>query len=300
MTSPRGGPGRPRVWTRALAFQVGLVLAVPVVLGATVGFFEINPVASELFTPVGSDAHLLLNAFPDDRLIVEIAYDSSAGLPPASAVATLLDRINATCDKSRVTVDEHAITSPSTSYDEAGLLSLEEQVRQHWPVPGTMALFYLYLGASYGPASDVIGLAYRGSSIAIFEGTITSDTSLLGNVAAVTTTVMIHEFGHELGLVGIVGYAPNEDHAHPPHSTDPNDVMYWEVDTTGIALLGSTPPTQFDSADMADLATVRATPILTELLPWGVLIVSGLAAFLLVRRDVRARRSKPAPGAGQE
>jgi hypothetical protein len=300
MASPSGRSGRPRLWTRALAIEVGLILAIPVGLGATVGFFEINPVAAELFTPVGFEAHLLLDAFPDDRLIVEIAYDRSVGPPTAASVSTLLDRIKETCDKSSVVVDVHAITSPSSNYSDAGLLSLEEQVRQHWPVPGTMALFYLYLGASYGPESDVIGLAYRGSSIAIFEGTITSDTSLLGNAAAVTTTVMVHEFGHELGLVGIIGNAPNEDHAHPPHSTDPNDVMYWEVDTTGIALLGSNPPTQFDNADIADLATVRSTPIPTELLPWGVLITCLLAAGLLVRHDVRVRRGKPAQGTGRE
>lgn len=276
--------------------EVAVVLSLPVILGATVGFFEINPVAAELNTPAGYDAHLFLDSFPDDTLIVEIAYQTSVGPPASASVATLLDRIHETCSKGSVSVDEHAIAPGAASFDVNGLLALEEKVRQHWPVPGTMALFYLYLGASFGPESDVIGLAYRGSSIAIFEGTIDSDSTLLGSATAVTTTVMIHEFGHELGLVGIIGYAPNEDHQHPPHSTDPNDVMYWEVDTTGISALGATPPTQFDAADLADLNTVRWTVIWTEALPWGVLVIDLLAVYLIVRADLRKRRSiVPAP-----
>jgi hypothetical protein len=284
---------RPRIWTRTLAVEVGLILAIPAILGVAVGLFQLNPEEAELLTPVGYDAHLLLEPFPDDSLVVEIAYQASVGPPPSSAVATLLARINETCDKASVTVDEHQIGSTATSFTEGGLLSLEEHVRQHWPVPGAMALFYLYLGGSYATESDVIGLAYRGSSIAVFEGAIDSDSSLLGDSAAVTTTVMVHEFGHELGLVGIIGHAPNEDLAHPPHSDDPNDVMYWEVDTTGIAGLGPTPPTQFDAADLADLTTVKETPIWTEVLAWALLAVCLVSSLLLVWIDVRRRGSAP-------
>ncbi|MGI0155850.1 MAG: hypothetical protein ACREDE_06925, partial [Thermoplasmata archaeon] len=61
---------RGRLWTRWLAIQVGVLLAIPVILGGTLGFFEINPVQSERSTPVGYDAHLLLDSFPDSSLIV--------------------------------------------------------------------------------------------------------------------------------------------------------------------------------------------------------------------------------------
>lgn len=286
---------RVRVWTKALVVEVAVLLAVPPVLGLAVGFFELNPVQAELLSSVGDDAHLLLAGFPDSTLTVEIAYQQSIGPPPTTTVSTLLDRINETCSKSSVTVDEHGFSSAASVFAESDLLSLDQSLRQHWPVPGAMSLFYLYLDGSFAADASVIGLAFRASSIAVFEGTIDSDSALLGDAAAVTTTVMIHEFGHELGLVGIFGKTPNEDLAHPPHSNDPNDVMYWEVDTTQIALLGGSPPTQFDAADLSDLATVKDTIIPYELLPWIVLATCVAGAFLVVRFDLRARRRSLPP-----
>jgi hypothetical protein len=279
-----------RVWTRGLVIEVAVILAIPPVLGVAVGFFELNPVQAEMLSGVGDDAHLLLNSFPDNTLTVEVAFQTSVGPPTAQTISTLLDRINETCAKSSVTVDEHGFSSSATSFGDSDLVSLDSQQRQHWPSPGSMSLFYLYLGGSYGPDPGVIGLAFRASSIAVFEGAIDSDSSLLGNAPAVTTTVMIHEFGHELGLVGIFGNAPNEDSAHPPHSNDTNDVMYWQVDTTQIALLGASPPTQFDAADLSDLNSVKAAIIPYEILPWLVLTACGLTAGLHVYLGVRGRR----------
>jgi len=286
---------RVRFWTKGLAIEVAILLAVPAVLGVALGFFELNPVQAEMLSGVGDDAHLLLESFPDSTLTVEIAYQQSAGPPPAIAVSTLLNRINETCSKSSVTIAEHSFSSSASSFGDSDLLSLDQQLRQHWPVPGAMSIFYLYLDGSYASDSSVIGLAFRASSIVVFEGAINSDSSLIGNAAAVTTTVMIHEFGHELGLVGIFGNAPNEDLSHPPHSNDPNDVMYWQVDTTQIALLGSTPPTQFDAADLSDLASVKQSIILYEIVPWIVLAVCILAASLLVYSHTRSRRRLKPP-----
>lgn len=278
---------------KALVVSVAIVLALPVVLGAVLGLFEINPVAAEVYSTVGEDAHLLLDGFPDDALVVEIAYQSSVGPPPSSTVALLEQRINETCQKSSVSVDEHAFTSSATSFGDASLLALTEQQRQHWPVPGTMSVFYLYLGGGYAPDANVIGLAFRASSIAVFASTIASAPGLPSGAVAVTDTVFVHEFGHELGLVGIYGAAPNEDTAHPPHSNDPNDVMYWAVDSTQIGILGSSPPTQFDAADLSDLGNVRKALIPGEILPCVVLASSLVSAGLLIRAHRRERRRSP-------
>lgn len=294
---PRPRAGR---WTLvATAVQVGVLLAVPVVLGATVGFFEMNPKQAELLAPVGSEAHLLLEPFPDDHLIVEIAYQASIGPPPGNAVSTLFDQINRTCEKSSISLDLHPFTSSATDFGLSDLLSIESSVRQHWPVWGTMSLFFLYLNGYDAAASSALGEAYRGSSIAIFQQAIISTTfAHVGGVTAheVDATVMVHELGHDLGLVGTDGYAANEDPHHLGHSSDPTDVMYWGIDTSAYigGLTGSVPPTNFSSADLADLRNVRADVIPYEVLPWAVLGASLLASAVVV---VRARPGRPpAPG----
>lgn len=281
---------------RALALEAVVVLLIPVVLGATLGWYDLNARQSETLSPVGSDAHAFLNGFPDSSMVVEIDYQSSIGPPPSSAVSILEQRINATCTKSTLAVTEVPFSSSVRGVHESDLLALEESVRQTWPSPGTAVLGYLYLDGSDLDHPNTIGLAFRGASIAVFEGTIQADAPF-GAADAVTTTVLVHEFGHELGLVGIVGSAAGEDPGHPYHSSDPNDVMYWAVDTTSIfgALAGAGPPNQFDSTDLGDLASARVSPIFAEIAPWAVLgftVSVGVALLWMARRR---GRSRPAP-----
>jgi hypothetical protein len=279
-------------WNRTLVIQVAALLLLPVVLGFVLGWYDLNPVFAERFTPVGNYAHDYLSGFPDNRLVVEVDYQTSVGPPPTSVLTLLGTRINQTCDKGSVVFEEFPFSSGASSWAESDLLGLEASVRHTWPSAGTMALDYLYLGGSDSSDSGAIGIAYRGSSIAVFEGTIASNSPSSG-IGQVLATVFIHEFGHELGLVGIVGSAPNADPNHPYHSNDPNGVMYWAVDSTALLLGilgGPAPPTQFNAADMSDLGSVRSTPILlTEVVPWGVLGASILVAMVIV---IRRRRSQ--------
>ena len=268
--------------TRVLVLGVVAILLVPGVLGYALGWFDLNPRQAAAFTPVGSDAHALLDGFPDSHLVIEFDYQSSVGPPPASAVAVLEERVNETCSKPSISVQEYPFSSSATSFAEGSLLGLEDSVQHTWSSPGTVVLDYLYLNGGDSDQPNTIGLAYRGSSIAVFEGTIASSAGT--ETVAVTTTVLVHEFGHELGLVGIVGSAPNEDPNHPHHSNDPNDVMYWEVDTTALLgglVPGTAPPTQFDATDLSDLSTVRSTPIVSEILPWVVVAASISGAVVL-------------------
>ncbi|HEV2449712.1 MAG TPA: hypothetical protein VGU43_04795 [Thermoplasmata archaeon] len=287
---------------RVLAVQLAVVLVIPLILGGLLGWYGLNSPTAEDLSPVGSESHELLDSFPDSSLIIEFAYQSSIGPPPSTSVSTLLDRVNETCQKSSVSVVEHVFASSESSFSTSDLWSLELSARQSWPEIGTMSLFYLYLAGGYRDDSSVIGLAYHGSSIAVFGGAIAAAAG--GQTDAVTTTVLVHEFGHELGLVGIVGSAPNEDPAHPYHSSDPNDVMYWSVDTTAFLsglLGGHGPSNQFDAADLSDLATVRSTPIAQELFPWAALTlclaVAGVIVILYLRK--RKRRATGGPTVGK-
>ena len=276
-----------------MVLAVAALLSLPAVLGFVLGWYGLDPQQAAALSSVGSDAHELLDSFPDDNLVVEVDYQSSAGPPPSSAVSILEQRINETCSKSSVSVVEYPFSSSATQFSEGDLLGLEDSVQHTWSTWGTVVVDYLYLNGGDANNPAIIGLAYRGASIAVFAATIASGAP--SDTTAVTTTVMVHEFGHELGLVGIVGSAPNEDPNHPYHSNDSNDVMYWAIDSTALfggILGGSGPPNQFDAADLADLNTVRSTVIPVEVLPWAALgaslIGAALVAWIGARRRVRS------------
>lgn len=275
----------------AVIVVVLLLLLLPVGLGFALGWFGLNGPEEERLDPVASLSHELLDGSPDGRLVVEIAAPPGE-LPPASSVSVLWARMNETLAKSSIQFQLETYTEDSSgALTTDQLFSLESQVRTTWPVLGTMALFYLFVDGSYAGGSSVLGLSYAASSIAVFPRIIPG-----GPDAGIESTVLVHEFGHEIGLVGLVGSASNEDMAHPGHSTDPNDVMYWQVETTAVLgglIGGQSPPNQFDAADLSDLSTVKITPIPQEFLPWVVLAVllgaSVAVAGLSLRRRRRAR-----------
>jgi hypothetical protein len=287
---PKARRGRFRAGV-GLWISVGLLVAVPFLLGAAIGWWGLNPQEAERLSPVGGYAHQLLGSFPDGRLVVEIA-STHGDAPPASSVSVLWTRMNETLSKSSISFVSETVSSGQGTYSTDDLFSVETAVRQHWPSPGQMALFFLFVRGSYAGGSGVLGLAFHGSSIAVFPSEIAANVPG-GQVSGVTATVMVHEFGHELGLVGLVGSAPNEDPTHPGHSTDPNDVMYWAVESTAgiLGLLGGgSTPTQFDAQDLADLQTVRNTPLLLELLPYIVGGVFWTSAGILYFAGRRARK----------
>ena len=295
---PGGPPSRPR--TIRFAVVVAVLLVTPLVLGLSLGWYSLNPPVNEMSTPTGSEAHALLGGFPATRMVVEIAYQSN-GLPPsAAALAVLGARINETCSHSSLSWSIHSFASSKTSFTSDDLLALTVSNREVWPGPGTMSLFYLFTSGSFADQANVLGEAFRGSSIAVFGGTLAANAPA-GELPAVTATVIVHEFGHELGLVGIVGSAPNEDLAHPFHSNDPNDVMYWSVETTASLLGlfgGSSPPTDFDVADVSDLATVKSTLIPLEVIPWVVLGAVAIGVAVVSVLHVRSGRTRTPADAG--
>ncbi|MCI4363209.1 MAG: hypothetical protein L3K13_02765 [Thermoplasmata archaeon] len=262
---------------------VAFLLVLPLPLSLTFGWFGLNPVQAERTSPVGSLAHELLSSFPDSQLVVEMASAPGTAPPPAS-VSLLWNRMNETLQKNSIRFVSESINVPPGNFTTDGLFSVEQGARQFWPSVGQMALFYLFVHGTYAGGSGILGLAYRGSSIAVFSDLI-STTAGGGDPAPIESTVLVHEFGHEMGLVGLVGSAPNEDPAHPGHSTDPNDVMYYAVETTAVLgglFGGPAPPTQFDAADLADLQTVRNTAIALELIPTIVLVLCWAAAGIAV------------------
>jgi hypothetical protein len=118
----------------------------------------------------------------------------------------------------------------------------------------------LFVHGSLGGDDSVLGVAVRGDTAAIFVDQVRASATPLVGSAGIEAAVVTHEAGHILGLVDLYLHTGRQDPDHPGHSTDKNSVMYWAVESDVVAdLLQGGPPRDFDSADLADLATIRSS-----------------------------------------
>ena len=80
----------------------------------------------------------------------------------------------------------------------------------------------------YAGDPNVLGIAYRNTSMAIFQETIARHTggALEPSAATVEGTVAAHEFGHVLGLVNNGSPMEHQDEPHGRHCDNEDCLMY--------------------------------------------------------------------------
>lgn len=241
---------------RGRAVLVVLVL----VAASTAGCFQFRPAGP------GGAARDYLRDSPYTKLVIEIDFQA-AKAPAASAVELLKTRASEQLRKpGGIQVEQTSFATGETQWSPEKLRDLESSKRGKHTGGDTAVLYVLYLGGSYqGDTSEskVLGVAYGPSSMALFKDNIESAGLSLGPIPVFTTTdiersVLVHEFGHLLGLVnlGTPMVRDHEDDApeHRGHSSNKGSVMYWAIESNAISrAFGSPPPTEFDADDKADL-----------------------------------------------
>ena len=113
-----------------------------------------------------------------------------------------------------------------------------------------------------GKYSDdsVLGVAVDASTIALFSDSIDDATSIFNpriSAEDIENSVMVHEFGHLLGLVNLVYTSPadHEDSEHPGHSNNEDSVMYWAIESANLGnIITGELPDEFDNDDLNDLS----------------------------------------------
>jgi hypothetical protein len=228
-------------------------------------------------TAPGERAKDYLKSQPYTSILVELHYvDGDA--PDDSALSLLEQRLQDATGKSVQVAKSGGVPGQGAGhrYTFQEVADLEAKVRQHSTGGSQAVLFMLYLdgGSDQDQSSQtVLAAAYRGSSVVVFKKNIedascgSSCVSLPGGIGntkptptAIEESVVTHETGHILGLVdcGTAMVQPHEDSQHKCHSSNSGSVMYWAVETSQIgALLGQTPPNDYDSNDKADLQAAR-------------------------------------------
>lgn len=201
----------------------------------------------------------LLRPTPYPQWVVEIDYVSDHP-PNQGALDTLESTLRSISQKSdiRIVVDDSLSESRSV-WTDSDLRNMRERY-QDFPTGGDRVTTYvLYVDGEAARGSGVLGVAYGSNQIVIFDETIHENAGNLFQYSRqdVETAVLIHEFGHVVGLVnnGIEMVRNHEDPDNPRHSSNRDSVMYWAIETTDAfsGLFGSDLPTSFDANDMADI-----------------------------------------------
>lgn len=232
-----------------------------VVLGVVfAGCFHIRAAAP------GEAAKEFLRASPYPKMVIEVDFQASKA-PAAQAMEVLKQRAEERLNKpGGVQVEQTSFATSESQWSPSKLRDLESSKRGKRTGADTAVLYVLYLGGSYAgdtSESKVLGVAFGPSSVAIFKDNIETAGLSLGPIPVFTTTdiersVVVHEFGHILGLVNLgtamVKNHEDPDPKHAGHSSNKGSVMYWAIESNAISrVFEGAPPTEFDSDDKADL-----------------------------------------------
>lgn len=133
---------------------------------------------------------------------------------------------------------DDAISSPqNNSFTSEEIYALEQQHRDYYSEDNTIAAYFLILDGAY-ERENVLGVAYLNTSMALFEDVIRQNTGGFGQPSAATVeaSVLMHEFGHILGLVNIGTDAvqAHEDAENEAHCNVESCLMYWAIQTTDL------------------------------------------------------------------
>jgi len=150
------------------------------------------------------------------------------------------------------------VASGRTVFALADINQLEQNNRTQFNAGNTLSVYVVFLDAPYSTA-NVLGIAYRNTSLAVFGPTITSNSGGLNQVSRtkLESTIEEHEFGHLLGLVNIGSpmVTAHEDAAHSAHCNNPNCLMYYQTNTTVVGgVIMNTPVPSLDANCRADLS----------------------------------------------
>jgi predicted Zn-dependent protease with MMP-like domain len=212
----------------------------------------------------GIPGGLTLACLSDDKytsMVVEIDYEAGY-MPEQSSTDLLKTRLDQVCDKPQGI----EIFLTETNFDHEGQWSASDVREKGWNEKSNnpqsdSTLYWQAIFPSGQYANDgVLGVAVDASTIAIFgEAVDDAEGPIFNRPSAeeIENSVLVHEFGHLLGLVNLVYQSPveHEDEEHKGHSNNEDSVMYWAIESANIGnIITGELPDDFDDDDLNDLA----------------------------------------------
>lgn len=192
--------------------------------------------------------------------------------PPAGVLDFLRSRLAGVVSKPdgvEIRIDD-TLPARGGTWSQRDILDYSEAHFDAATSGGTVAIHLMFLDGQY--QSNVLGATFSRETrsgevvetgpVVIFSQAIDDGCGplCLTGTAPAFRSVLVHEFGHAMGLVdnGIDMVRPHEAatcNGQPDegHSSNSQSVMNCTVETNGIFNLAGTPPTEFDADDRADL-----------------------------------------------
>ncbi len=204
----------------------------------------------------GASAHDILSAESYDSLVVQVQYVEGFR-PTDQGLQSLRDFLTARVHKPKgISIELEAIqVQAQATYSADDIRALEDQHRDVFTEGSTLALYVLFVDGEYAEAANVLGIAYRNTSMAIFQEKIEANTGGLTqpSQSMVEGVVLSHEVGHVLGLVdnGSPMQTEHRDEPNGHHCDDETCLMYYAVRTTDFLanLTGDGPELDADCLD---------------------------------------------------
>ena len=207
---------------------------------------------------VGASANDLLSSTKYNSLKIEIQY-MPGFQPDAATISNLNSFVNSLVNKPNgVIITQTQIPASSkNSLTLNEIASIEQTNRTALTSGNQIAIYFLFTDANYSQA-NVLGIAYRNTSMCIMGKTIKDNTGGIGQTSKtkLETTILTHELAHILGLVDIGSpmQTNHKDAAHGNHCNNTNCLMYYASETTdilGFLVTGNVPT--LDANCRADL-----------------------------------------------
>lgn len=207
---------------------------------------------------VGASANDFLSAAKYTGINVQLQYMPGFA-PNTAALDSLTNFLNMLVNKpGGISIIQTPITASGKSVITlADISELEKNNRSQFNSGSILSVYLLYVDAPYSTA-NVLGVAYKNTSMVIFGPTVNSNSGGLNQPprAKLESTVEKHEFGHLLGLtnLGTPMVTNHEDGGHLGHCNNSACLMYFSTQTTimGGILLNSPVPV-LDANCRADL-----------------------------------------------
>lgn len=240
---------------------LGVVLVLSIFIGCSKkdSDYVNNPGASDLHNkPVGASSNDLLSSSKYTSVKVEVQY-MSGYQPDGAALTNLQAMLGAVVNKpggiSIVTKEISASSNTTLSVND--VIQIEKNNRTVFTSGNQLGLYILYTNGNFSE-NNVLGVAYRNTSVALFGKKIQDNSGGLGQASRtkLVATVGEHEMGHLLGLVdlGSAMQTNHKDAAHGNHCNNTNCLMYYASETSdilGFLITGNIP--SLDANCLADL-----------------------------------------------